>query len=72
MLIVEPIPGGDDDVALDTLRPRRLRMGQLTLGDAVRVVSEIRESCGTELFDSRREHGYAALSRLDAAKPSLY
>ena len=53
MLVVEPIPGRDDDVALDALRPRRLRMGQLALGDAVRPVREVAERRGAELFDER-------------------
>ena len=34
-LRVAPVPGRDDDVALEPLRPRRLVLGQLALGDAV-------------------------------------
>ena len=72
MLVVEPIPGSDNDVALDALRSRWLRMGQLALRDPIRPVRKIRENRGAQLFDGRREHGYTALTRLDAAKPSLY
>ena len=50
MLVVEPIPGGDDDVALDALRSWRLRMGQLAFGDAIRPVREITES-RAQVFD---------------------
>src|SRR5512132_464823 len=69
MLVIEPIPGRDDDVALDALRARRLRMGQLPFGDAVRPVGQIADRRSAELFDGGREHRYSSLSRLDAAKP---
>src|SRR3990167_3988229 len=69
MLVVEPIPGGDDDVALDPLRSRGLRMGQLALGDPVRPVREVAEGGATELFGERVGHGFAGLPRLDAAEP---
>ena len=62
MLVVEPIPGGDDDVALDALRPSRLRMGQLPLSDAVRPVAEVMESRAAQFLDGGRKHGYSALT----------
>src|SRR5436309_14072537 len=71
MLVVEPIPGCDDNIALDTLRSRRLRMGQLAFGDAIRPVRKIAQIRTAELLDRGLEHRYAALSRLDAAKPQL-
>jgi len=40
MLVVGPIPCGDDDVALDALRPLRLVIGQFALGDAVGPLGE--------------------------------
>src|SRR5688572_25133489 len=69
MLVVEPIPRGDNNVALNSLGPRGLRMGQLALGDPVRPVAEITESRAAKFLDSDREHLFAGLPGLDAAKP---
>ena len=69
MFLVEPIPGGDNDVALDSLRARRLRMGQLALSDAVRPVCEVPNGRATELLDELGEHLFAGLARLNAAEP---
>src|SRR3989338_1058921 len=71
MLVVEPIPGGDDDVALDPLRSFGPRMGQLALGDAVGPVREVAERRGAEILDQRVEHSFAGLPGLDAADPRL-
>ena len=56
MLVVEPFPGSDDDIALDALRSRWLRMGQFALGDPVRPVREIAERRGAEFLDGNGEH----------------
>ena len=71
MFIVEPIPGRDDDIALDTLRARWLRVRQLAFSDAVRPVGKITQIRVAELLDRSLEHGMAALSRLNAAKPGF-
>jgi len=49
MLLVAPVPGGDHDVALDALRPRRLGMGQLALGDAIGQSAKYLKRGGPEL-----------------------
>src|SRR5919108_6394042 len=69
MLVIEPIPGRDDDVALDPLGPGWLRVGQLSFGDTVRPVREVTETAAAEFFDNVAEHGMASLSGLNAAKP---
>ena len=43
VLVVHPVAQRDDDVALDTLRPRWLRERQLALGDALGPVPEVLE-----------------------------
>ena len=43
-----PLPGGDHDVALDALRPRRLALWQLALGDAVGPLPERFQRYGVE------------------------
>src|SRR5262245_35308830 len=62
MFVVEPVPSGDDDVALHALRSRWLGMGQFALGDPIGPVRKIGKSRGAELFDCRLEHGYTALT----------
>jgi hypothetical protein len=69
MLVIEPIPGGDHDIALDALGPWRLRMGQLALSDVVRPIREVADGRAAEVLDERREHLFAGLTRLDAAEP---
>ena len=71
MFVIKPIPGGDDDIALDALRPLRFSVRQLALSDAVRPVGEIRKSRASQFFDSVAKHGVAALSRLDSSEPRL-
>ena len=71
MLVIGPIPGGDDDVALDPLRSRRLRMGQFTLRNAVGPVREVGEGGGGEILDELVEHLFAGLPGLDAPEPHL-
>ena len=71
MLFVAPVPGGDDDVALEPLRPRRLGMGELALGYAIgpfRIVFD--RDCG-ELARQNIDHQLARLPGLDAVHPRL-
>src|ERR1041385_8876040 len=69
---VEPVPRRDDDVPLETLRPRRRRVRQLAFGDAVGPVGKIFYRGGAHLVDQRIEHRLARLSRLNAAEPRLF
>src|SRR5262245_29188814 len=69
MLVIGPIPRSDNDVALDPLRPRWLRMGQLALRDAVCPIREVSEGGGAQILDKLVEHLLAGLPRLDAPKP---
>src|SRR5687767_15773147 len=69
MLVVEPIPGGDDYVALDALGTLRLGMGQLSFGDAVCPLREMCKRCAAELLDGVAKHSVAALPRLNPAEP---
>src|SRR5215475_7169406 len=69
MFVVEPIPGSDNDVALNPLRSSGFRMRQLALSDAVRPVPEVSEGCGAEVLDELIEHLFARLPRLDAPEP---
>ena len=58
-----PVPGGDDDVALDALRPRRLVLRQLALGDAIGPVAEILVRHAAELAGEPVGHHLAGLAR---------
>src|SRR5262245_38169252 len=69
MLVIGPIPRSDNDVALDPLRPRWLRMGQLPLRDAVCPIREVSEGGGAQILDELVEHLLAGLPRLDTPKP---
>src|SRR5438128_7856432 len=69
MLVITPIPGANDDVALDALRPRRLCMGQLAFGDPIRPIREVANGGAAEVFDERVEHLFAGLTGLNAAEP---
>ena len=71
VLLVEPVPGGDDDVALDALRPLRLRLRQLALGDAVRPLAVILERHAAELAGQEVDHLLAGLAGLHAPHPRL-
>jgi hypothetical protein len=51
LLVGAPFPGGDDDVALDALRPRRLAFRQLALGDAVGPFAVILERRAADYVD---------------------
>ena len=69
LLLRAPLPRRDDDVALDALRPRRLVLGQLALGDAVGPIAEILERHAAELSGNPVHHELAGLSGGDAAHP---
>src|SRR5688572_28907701 len=71
MFVIKPIPGSDDDIALDALRPLRFSVRQLALGHAIGPVSEIRNDGAAEFFNGIAKHGVAALSRLDSSEPRL-
>ena len=49
VLLVHPVAQRDDDVALDALRPLRLGVRQLALGDAVGPVAEVLERRAAEI-----------------------
>ena len=71
VLLRGPLPGGDDDVALDAGRPRRLGLGQFALGHPVGPVTEILERHAAELSGKPVHHPFAGLPRGDAAHPRL-
>ena len=64
-----PFPGRDHDVALEALRPRRLGMRQLALGDAVGPVGKILERRTAEPSGKRVHHVLGGLARLHATHP---
>ena len=70
LLLVHPVAQRDDDVALDALRPLRLRVRQLALGDAVGPVAEVLERRIAEV-GQLAEHLLAGLARLHAPLPRL-
>src|SRR5215468_3851710 len=72
LLLVGPIPRGDDDVALQARRPRRLCMGQFALGDTVGPVAEILIGRAAELAGQDVDHELASLPRLGAANPRFF
>ena len=71
LLLVAPVPGRDDDVALDPLRPRRLAVRQLALGDAVGPVAEIFIRRTAEIAGQRIDHQRGGLARHGAAAPGV-
>jgi hypothetical protein len=71
VLVVGPVPRRDDDVTLDAGRPRRLRVGQLTLSDPVGPVGKIGVRRAAEQARERIRHHLARLPRLGASHPSL-
>ena len=70
-LFCAPLPRRDDDVALDALRPRRLALRQLALGDAVGPFAEILERHAAELSGNPVDHELAGLPGGDAAHPRV-
>src|SRR5262249_11336506 len=70
-LLCPPLPRRADDVALAALRPRRLALRQLALGDAVPPSAEILERHAAELSGKPVHHELAGLSGADAAHPCL-
>ena len=66
-----PVPGGDDDVALDAGRPLRLVLGQFALRDAVGPVAEILVRHAAELAGEAVGHHLAGLAGGDAADPGV-
>ena len=71
LLLVAPVPGRDDDVALHPLRPRRLAVRQLALGDAVGPVAEIFIGRTAEVAGQRIDHQRRGLARHGAAAPGV-
>ena len=59
-----PVPGGDDEIALDARGPRRLVLRQLALGDAVGPVAEILVGRAAELAGDAVGHHLAGLAGL--------
>ena len=72
MLVVGPVPRGDDDVALDALRPLRFVFGQLALGDAVGPFGEIFDRRRGEIAGDEVDHQRAGLAGLHAARPGFF
>ena len=66
-----PVPGGDDEIALDAGRARRLVLRQFALGDAVGPVAEILVRRAAELTGDAVGHHLAGLAGGDAALPCL-
>ena len=66
-----PVPGGDDEIALDAGRPLRLVLRQFALGDAVGPVAEILVRRAAELAGDAVGHHLAGLAGLDAANPGV-
>ncbi len=66
-----PVPQGDDDIAFDALRPRRLGRGQFAGGDAIGPLAEqLQRALRVELADVRGHIG-AGLARLNAPFPRI-
>src|SRR3954454_11296152 len=66
-----PIPGGDDEVALDARRARRLVLRQFALGDAIGPIAEILVRHAAELPGDAVRHHLAGLPGRDAADPGI-
>ena len=69
-LLGAPFPSGDDDVALDTLWPRRLALWHFALGDAVRPLPKIFQRRAAE-GSGLSGHLLAGEARLNAPNPGL-
>src|SRR5215510_7019675 len=72
LLLGAPLPPRHDDVALESLWPRRLAVRQLALGDAFRPVGVILERCAAEVLGKLGQHLLAGLPRLNATHPRLF
>src|SRR3954451_1649318 len=70
-LRVRPVPHRDHGVALDALRPLRLRRRQLALGDAVGPIAEHLQGALRAHAVHGVDHVEARLPGLDAAGPGL-
>ena len=66
---IRPVPLGDDDVALESLRTLRRGRRDLARRDAVGPVGEQRERARLSEIVDRREHLRSRLSRLHASLP---
>ena len=71
LFLVGPVPGGDHDVALDALRPRRLAVRQLALLDPLGPVGEVFDRRAGELPREDVDHQLAGLAGLRALHPGL-
>ena len=71
VLLAPPFPAGDDDIAFDALRPRRLLEGQLAAGNAVGPVGEKRERLLRAEAPERHRHVLHCLTRLHAPCPGI-
>ena len=72
VLLVGPVPGGDDDVALEARRPLGLVVGQFALGDAVGPIAKVFVGRAAELAGRDVGHQFARLARLGAADPGVF
>ena len=72
LLLGAPVPGGDDDVALDALRPRRLAVRQFALGDAVGPVAEILVGRSAKIAGELVDHQWRGLAGHGAAAPRVF
>ena len=70
VLLVSQRAEGDDDVAFDALRPRRLGMRQLALGDPIGPLAQVLVSKGPEC-EQLAGHLFAGLAGHRAAHPRL-
>ena len=71
LLLVAPVPGRHDDVALDSLRPRRLAVRQLALGDAIGPIAEILVRRAAEIAGQGIDHQRRGLAGHGTAAPSV-
>ena len=71
VLFVHPVAQGYDDVALDPLRPLRLGMRQLAFRNTVGPIRQVLDGKRTHA-GQLAHHKLGGLSRLHAARPSLF
>src|SRR5688500_15275704 len=71
MFFRQPIPRGNHDVTLDSLRPWRLGMRQLAFSYAVRPISKIAYRRRAEFLDDDIEHQLTTLPGLNSTEPGL-
>ena len=72
VLLVHPVAQRDDDIALDTLGPRRPGVRQLPLRNAIGPFAEVLERNTGELVRELAGHLLSGLTRLHAAPPRLF